>query len=93
MGDMQKPFTVMQLAERWSCSRDAVYSMIRTGKLKAFPLGGKLLRVTAEEVKRWESGGGNTKSDNTGSAALAIKRSQHGARHVSAEDLALQILK
>ncbi|MBN9291258.1 MAG: helix-turn-helix domain-containing protein [Hyphomicrobium denitrificans] len=86
----EKPFTVAQVADRWACSRDAVYSLIRERKLRAFRVGGKLLRVTAGEVERWESAGGNTQSGNTDLVNSTERRSSAGAtkRGRTAEDLA-----
>lgn len=43
------------LAERWGCSEAHVRAMVRNGKLKSFSLGGKLIRITAEEVRKWET--------------------------------------
>lgn len=48
------PYTVPALADRWQCSKDFVYSLIRNGELNAFRLGGKLLRIAAKEVERFE---------------------------------------
>ena len=53
MLDDDRPYSVKQLAERWNCSRQFVHKLIRKGDLKAFWLGDKLLRVPAEEVRRW----------------------------------------
>jgi excisionase family DNA binding protein len=49
-----RPFSVKLLAERWSCSEAHIRNMIRRGELAAFKLGGKLLRISAEEVERTE---------------------------------------
>lgn len=35
----QKPFTVMDLADRWGCTRQAVYAIIKEGKLRTFRVG------------------------------------------------------
>ena len=48
-------FTVTTLAERWACSRDVIYDLLRAGKLRAFRVG-KNLRISAEEVRRYEEG-------------------------------------
>lgn len=53
-----RPLTVAQVAERWACSRDAVYALIRTGQLPHFRVGGKLLRIKPGDVLAWENGGG-----------------------------------
>jgi len=47
-------FSVATLAQHWGCGTDTVYSLIRSGDLRAFKLGGKLLRIRADEVERYE---------------------------------------
>lgn len=68
-----KPYTVKDLARRWGCTPQAVYSIIKTGKLRTFRVGGKLLRIQADEVRRWESGGESTASETTGSGNSTTK--------------------
>lgn len=47
-------FSVATLADHWGCGTDTVYSLIRSGDLRAFKLGGKLLRIRQDEVERFE---------------------------------------
>lgn len=47
-------YSVASLAEHWGCGTDTVYSLIHSGDLKAFKLGGKLFRIRADEVERFE---------------------------------------
>ena len=47
-------YTVAKLAEHWCVSTDTVYAMIHSGRLNAFRFGGKLYRIRAEEVERFE---------------------------------------
>lgn len=47
-------YSVATLAQHWGCGTDTVYSLIRGGELRAFKLGGKLLRIRADEVERFE---------------------------------------
>lgn len=47
-------YTVDTLAERWVCSPDVIYDMIRKRKIKAFKVG-RVLRISAEEVARYEN--------------------------------------
>ncbi len=47
-------YTILDLAERWSCSKDIVYDLIRRGEIKPFRLG-REYRVRAEEVARFET--------------------------------------
>jgi excisionase family DNA binding protein len=49
----QKPFTPETLAERWGCSANKVRQMVKSGELAGFRLG-KLIRVPAIEVERYE---------------------------------------
>ena len=49
------PYSPKMLAAHWGCSPQYIHKLIRKGKLKAFRLGDKLLRVPAEEVRRWEA--------------------------------------
>lgn len=51
-----KPYSAKTLAERWDCSEGQIRAMVRAGKLAAFTLGGKLIRIPAEEVEKWEKG-------------------------------------
>ena len=81
------PFTVAMLAERWSCSRQHIIDLIDAGDLRAFRLGAKLLRISAEEVARWESGAGaTTDPDNTASASSRAKAARYGMKAASATD-------
>ncbi len=49
----EPPFSVRSLSERWGCSEGAVRSVIRSGNLGHFRVG-DLIRVPAEEVRRFE---------------------------------------
>ena len=93
----ERPFTVKQLAERWSCSYSYIYKLIAEEKLKAFHLGGTLKRITHQEVEQWESGQKNqpsspTASDNTDSDGSSINSLPSGTKTASgaAIDLASQ---
>ena len=48
-----RPFTTETLAEYWGCSPEKVRIMYNTGELKGFRLG-KLIRIPAQEVERYE---------------------------------------
>ncbi|WP_420029731.1 excisionase family DNA-binding protein [Rhodovulum sulfidophilum] len=56
MAEPQRPYTPDMLAERWGCSGETVRAMIRDGRLPAFRVGGRLLRVSAQTVKDFECG-------------------------------------
>jgi excisionase family DNA binding protein len=42
------------LAAEWGCTEYHVRKLIRIGELKAFRLGGKLLRIRVEDVREYE---------------------------------------
>lgn len=48
-------YTPRMLSERWECSERHIRNLIRDGKLRAFRLGEKLIRITAAEVARADS--------------------------------------
>ena len=48
-------FTVEELADRWKCSRDVLYDMLRQKELRSFRIGNSY-RISAAEVHRHESG-------------------------------------
>lgn len=52
--DDGKAYTYQTLAERWACSPDLLYAMVRRGELKVFHIG-KATRISAEEVRRIET--------------------------------------
>lgn len=59
MTDQRKPtgaYSVAMLAERWGTSNTFVYDQIKGGKLRAFKLGNKLIRVRPEDVQAYEDG-------------------------------------
>ena len=59
---MTKPFSPETLADRWGCSAEKVRTMYRDGELAGFRLG-KLIRIPAAEVERYECQ--NTASPST----------------------------
>jgi len=48
-----KPFSPETLADRWGCSAAKVRTMYRDGEIAGFKLG-KLIRIPAAEVERYE---------------------------------------
>ena len=50
---MDNAYTVASLAERWACSRDVIYDLLRKHELRGFRVG-NALRISAEEVRRVE---------------------------------------
>jgi excisionase family DNA binding protein len=57
-----RPFSPETLSERWGCSAEKVRRMYHDGELSGFRLG-KLIRITANEVERYECQ--NTELSNT----------------------------
>lgn len=52
-----RPPTVMtpaMLAERWACSERHIRNIIALGKLRAFRIGGTLLRIRGQDVESFE---------------------------------------
>jgi len=47
-------YDVPGLAQHWACGTDTIYALVRSGELGHFKLGGKLIRIRAEEVERYE---------------------------------------
>lgn len=50
----QAVYDVPSLAQHWGCGTDTIYALVRNGELKHFKLGGKLIRIRADEVERYE---------------------------------------
>lgn len=74
-----KPFSVKQLAERLGCNQSHIYRMIENRQIKAFRFGGKLLRISAQEVERWENTD-HLKLDNTDLEASGETPAQSGKK-------------
>jgi excisionase family DNA binding protein len=47
-------YTPKAVAERWQCSERHVRNLISAGQLRAFRLGGKLLRITSDAVEEFQ---------------------------------------
>ena len=50
---MPRVFTPAALAREWLCSERHIRNLIAAGELRAFRLGGKLLRIQAEAVEEF----------------------------------------
>lgn len=63
-----RPYSPETLADRWACSSEKVRQMCRAGELAAFRLG-KLYRIPANEVERFECQniGSSSTEENTAS--------------------------
>lgn len=79
-------YSVATLAEHWGCGTDTVYALIHSGDLRAFKLGGKLLRIRADEVERFECRP-ITPSNDTGDSSPS-----YSMREIDATDIRLERL-
>lgn len=55
MMEMPQAWSVKRLASAWDCSPRHIYDLIDEGKLRAFAIGSRSLRITDEEKRRCES--------------------------------------
>lgn len=62
--DGRPPLTVDQLAARWACSPAHVRNLIHRRELFAFRAG-RLIRIAASEVERFECGSSTTEGAGT----------------------------
>jgi len=83
---MGRVYDVAGLAEHWACGTDTIYSLIRGGELQAFKLGGKLIRIRAEEVERFECRTITPSNDTEASLP------SYGSRTANATDIRLERL-
>jgi excisionase family DNA binding protein len=74
------------LADYWGCGTDTVYSLIHSGDLQAFRLGGRLLRIRPDEVERFEC------RKNTASNDTEAFSPSSGTRADDATDIRLERL-
>ena len=72
--------TPRMVAERWAMSDKGVYNLIRSGKLRAFKLGGKLLRVTRAAVEECERAPASAPAEDD--PALSRDREGRGRTHL-----------
>ncbi|WP_188583417.1 helix-turn-helix domain-containing protein [Azorhizobium oxalatiphilum] len=52
---MPRIYTAQTLASEWGCSAQHVRNLIRAGKLDAIRIGEKLIRITEDAVREYES--------------------------------------
>ena len=76
-------FTVASLAKRWGCSEVHVRNLINKGELRSFRLGGKLIRIPADEVARWEQSFALPESTNGSSSSGTMKPDAASAVHLA----------
>jgi excisionase family DNA binding protein len=72
--------TPRTVAERWAMSDKGIYHLIRTGKLRAFKLGGKLLRVPRAAVEECERAQASASAEDD--PALSRDRENGGRTHL-----------
>lgn len=71
-------YSVRRLAQRWECDTQTIYRLIDRGELVALRLGPKMLRITDDEIARYES-----QCRTNGDSAVTVttsQPSQDGAR-------------
>ena len=67
-----KPYSPETLADRWGCSAEKVRLMYRAGELPGFRLG-KLIRIPANEVERYECQTNTASQSTEGSSQSPIE--------------------
>lgn len=73
-----RPYSPRMLAERWECSEAHIRQMVAKGELTAFRLGGKLIRISAEEVEKVEGGCQSSDSDDTRACSVSSTTKEAG---------------
>jgi excisionase family DNA binding protein len=71
-------YTPAQDADRWQCSERHVRNIVSSGELPAFRLGGKLLRIRAEDVEAFECQNGGSQDCGESSASHGTKLEDSG---------------
>ena len=79
-------YSVATLAEHWGCGPDTIYGLIRSGDLAAFKLGGKLIRIRADEVEKFECRSLTASNDTEANSPSS------GGRTANAADIRLERL-
>ena len=72
---MSRPFSPESLAERWGCSAEKVRRMYHGGEIEGFRLG-KLIRIPADAVERYECQNTGLSSTEESSVSLTTKREE-----------------
>ena len=73
----------IDVAERWQCSQAHVRALIKSGRLPAFKIGDKLLRIAPEALEEYE------KCQITASSAIEASTPSNGAMIPDATDIRL----
>ena len=66
-------FSPATLAKRWHCSGHHIRNMVAAGRLAGFNLGGKLLRISREEVERIENSASNVLEAPTDAEPIPVE--------------------
>ena len=72
------------VAERWQCSDRHVFALVRQGRLRAFRLGGKLIRIPLEAVEEFEC------SQSLGPSSTGALTTRRGGKTASVRRQALR---
>jgi excisionase family DNA binding protein len=88
------PFTPTTLAVRWQCSERHIRNLIASGELPSFRLGGKLLRIRAEDVEAFEcQTGGSPDSGDSSPSPLSKTDGAADSRSEPAMRARLSVLR
>lgn len=66
-------FTTAMLAERWACSERHIRNMIDRGEIKAWRIGGRLIRIPIAYVEEYECHLGESPSSEDSSPSPSTK--------------------
>jgi len=66
---LPRVYTPAALAREWMCSERHIRNLVAAGQLRAFRLGGKLLRISLEEAEAFKCR--NTASDGSTDASAS----------------------
>ena len=70
-----RPYSPASLAERWGCHQRTVRELIRRGDLKSFRVGA-LVRISAEEIGRYECATGLREPQRGSSSASGMTKQE-----------------
>ena len=82
--ERRPPFTPESLGERWGCSGQKIRNMFHSGELAGFRLG-KLIRIPAIEVERYECASTPITSDTKSSPIAESSQSPSVAAKIAGD--------
>ena len=78
---MEKPYSVLNLAQRWGVSKPTIHNMIKDGRIENTFMVGNMLRIPAWEIERIESCG--TQNQNSTGENTTPAKDQADKRNVN----------